>query len=345
MITLILLGALIAGIYPAFVLSSFTIIGVLKGKFDRINSRFSFIKALVIFQFACSLVLIALTFLVNRQINFMQQQARGLSMDQVVIVRGPSVIDNDAREERIITFKNELKQISFIKDVTSSVNIPGNGYTFTTKMKKRGTNDEQSGNVVYVDADFITSYKLKLIGGRPWEIDRESDSKMVIVNEAALSTFRMKDAKEAIDSEIVFEGDTFGILGVVQDFHWNSLKMGNAPIIFSMSKASGQFFSIRADWSTWNDLIPRIQKLYKEAFPGNPFIFFSLTDFFNNQYKDDKKFQGIFELFSTFAVFIACLGLWGLTSFSITKRLKEIGIRKVMGLLQRTLYLYYRRNF
>lgn len=328
---LILTGALLAGIYPAFILSSFSILGVLKGRIKHINRSLPFRQTLVVFQFCSSLILIGLTFLVSRQINFMRDQAGSLRMDEILVVRGPSIIDQQVREQRIATFKDQLKQIASIADVTSSVNIPGNGYSFTTKMKKTGSIEEQSGNVVYVDADFFNSYKLKFISGRDWDMDRASDEKMVILNETAMSMFRLKDGKDAIDSELVFEGDTFGIVGVVKDFHWNSLKMGNAPIVFSISKASGQFFSIRADWAQNKNLVLKIQDLYKEAFPGNPFIYFMLSDFFNNQYKDDQKFQYIFELFSTLAIVIACLGLWGLTSFSVSKKMKEIGIRKIMG--------------
>ena len=330
---LFVVGAFVSGAYPAFVLSSFRSATVLKGGADQLPGKFSLRKVLVVFQFVASLVLIAGTFAIYRQIMFMRQQDKGLTMDQMLIINGPRVMDQEGAPERLTTFKNELKNIASVTGVASSATIPGGGFNWGTLMRKEGDPVElnKSGNVTWVDPDFISVYGMHLLSGKVWNPDVASDMESMLVNEAALKAFGLGTPQEALEKRIVLGNDTVAILGVLKDFHWNSLKMAHEPILLATGRIMRRNFSIHVESQNMNATIEAVEALYKESFPGNPFDYYFLDTFFDKQYKDDQQFAKIFGLFAMLAILIACLGLWGLAAFTTTQKLKEISIRKVLG--------------
>ncbi|HEY3405917.1 MAG TPA: ABC transporter permease [Ohtaekwangia sp.] len=333
LVGLFLTGSIISGAYPALVLSSFNTIQVLKGKSEKMAGGFSLRKVLVVFQFASSLILIAGTFAIYRQMVFMKSQDKGLTMDQMLIVNSPSVIDRKEARQRLISAKNELKQIPGVTDVATSGAIPGGGYNWGTIIRKDGTEEKEgkNGSIVWVDPDFIDTYDITLIAGRKFNPEIKSDMESVLVNEAALRAFGLGTPEEALNERLILGGDTTAILGVLKNYHWNSLKTEHTPWLLKADTISYRAFSIHLASNNITETISKIEHLYKEAFPGNPFDYYFLDDFFNNQYKDDQQFAKIFSLFAVLAIVIACLGLWGLASFTTTQKLKEIGIRKVLG--------------
>ena len=330
---LFVFGSLVSGAYPAFVLSSFNATEVLKGKSEKITGGFSLRKVLVVFQFASSLILIAGTFAIYRQIMFMQDKDKGLTMEQMLIVNGPSVLDQKTAKERLITLKNRLKETPGVINVATSGAIPGGGYNWGTGMRKDGTQSEESktGSVVWIDPDFIETYGFTILAGRAFNPSITSDMKAVLVNEAALTAFGLGSPENALKERIILGGDTTDILGVLKNYHWNSLKTEHTPFLFKADTISRRSYSLHLSSSNMNQTIKEVEAKYKEAFPGNPFDYYFLDDFFNNQYKDEKQFASIFSLFAILAIAIACLGLFGLASFTTTQKLKEIGIRKVLG--------------
>ena len=330
---LFIAGSVISGLYPAFVLSSFKITTVLKGSAEQGGRGFSLRKALVVFQFASSLVLIAGTFTVYRQIVFMRNQEKGLTMDQMLIVNGPSVLDRKTVKERLMSLKNQMKEIPGVLKVATSASIPGGGANWGTGMRRDGASvqDSKSGNVVWIDPDFIDTYGITVLSGRNFNPSIKSDMESVLVNEAALKTFGLGDPENALQERMIFGGDTTAILGVLKDYHWNSLKTEHKPWLFKADTVSGRNFSLLLSGSNINEAIKKVEERYREAFPGNPFDYFFLDDFFNSQYKAEQQFAKIFSLFAILAIVIACLGLWGLAAFTTTQKLKEIGIRKVLG--------------
>jgi putative ABC transport system permease protein len=333
LVVLFLTGSLISGAYPAFVLSSFNTTEVLKGKSERIVRGFSLRKALVVFQFASSLILIAGTFAIYRQIMYMRDQPKGFTMDQMLIINGPSVLDRNVAVERLTSMKNELKKMPGVINVATSAAIPGGGYNWGTGIRRDGTEPEQSksGSIVWVDPDFIETYGITILTGRSFKLEIKSDMESVLVNEAALTAFGLGDAENALKERLIFGGDTVAILGVLKDYHWNSLKSEHTPFLFKADTISRRNYSIHLSGNNMNEMIKQVEAKYKEIFPGNPFDFYFLDDFFNNQYKADQQFGKIFSLFALLAIVIACLGLWGLASFTTAQKLKEIGIRKVLG--------------
>lgn len=325
-------GTIVSGLYPAFVLSSFNITSALKGGGEKV-SGFPLRKTLAVFQFACSLVLIALTLVVHRQVRYMERQAYMMDMDQILVVRAPYALEGDNQRQHLVTFKQQLLDLSFVRSVSTSAAIPGGGYTFTTTMRKQGMDRDntKSGNVIWVDKDFIDTYNIQLLSGSRWNLPARSEMKLVIINEAALSTFEIKDPEEALGERIIFENDTFAIQGVMKDFHWNSLKTGNVPIILLPHEIVNHTFSIRLSTTDYHEAVARVESLFKTSFPGNPIEYFFLDEFFNSKYRDDQNFGRLFASFGTLAIIIACLGLLGLTAFTTDKRLREISIRKVLG--------------
>jgi putative ABC transport system permease protein len=337
---LFLVGSLISGAYPAFVLSSFNTTDVLKGKAEKTAGGFSLRKVLVVFQFASSLILIAGTFAIYRQMLFMKSQDKGLTMEQMLIVDGPSVMSQDGKEvnekiakQRLVTLKDQISKISGVVGVTTSGAIPGGGYNWGTNMRRDGTAREESkrGSVVWVDPDFVQTYGITILAGRSFDQRIKSDMESVLVNEAALKSFGLGNPEHALQERIVLGGDTVAIVGVLKNYHWNSLKIEHEPWLLKADTISRSKFSILLSGNKINESIKDIEQKYKEAFPGNPFDYSFLDEFFNSQYKDEQQFAKIFGMFSILAIVIACLGLWGLASFTTAQKLKEIGIRKVLG--------------
>ena len=328
-------GTFISGLYPAFVLSSFNITAVLKGTMEKVGGGFSLRKALVVFQFVCSLVLIAGTFAVYRQIVFMRTQDKGLTMDQMLIINGPSVLDGGRAKvrERLITLKNQLKEIPGVIKVATSGSIPGAGHNWGTGMRREGTQPEdgKDGKIVWIDPDFIDTYGITVLSGRNFNPAIASDMGAVLVNEASLLAFGLGDPDNALKEHMLFGGDTAAILGVLKNYNWASLKTEHSPWLFKADSISNRYYSLHLSGANVTEVIKKVEEKYKETFPGNPFNYFFLDDFFNSQYKAEQQFASIFSLFAALAIVIACLGLWGLASFTTTQKLKEIGIRKVLG--------------
>ena len=334
---LFLVGSFVSGTYPAFVLSSFNPLVALKGKGERLGGGLSLRKALVVFQFASSLILIAGTFAVYRQLMFMRTQDKGFNIEQMLVISGPAVMPAKEEEERnqsIVTFMNELRQISSVKHVAGSNAVPSKGYNWGTGIRKFGTDREadRSGSIVWVDLDFIDTYGIEFISGRKWNEDAASDMDAVLINESAVTTFGLGDPEKALNEKLILgDGDTVSILGVLKNYHWNSLKTAHGPFLLSPTKVAGRHFSVLLAGADMQNSIAQAEKIFKTSFPGNPFDYFFLDDAFNSQYHADQQFGKIFSMFAVLAIVIACLGLWGLASFTTTQKLKEISIRKVMG--------------
>jgi putative ABC transport system permease protein len=330
--TLFFIGSIVSGAYPAFILSSFRVTEVLKGKSERSVGGFSLRKALVVFQFVSSLILIAGTFAIYRQLMFMRGLDKGLTMEQMVIVNGPAVLEKETRRQRLITAKDEMKKIPGVLSVATSGATPGAGYNWGGQFRKVGApvEDNKSGSVVWVDPDFVDTYNVEILAGKKFDITLKSSMNGVLVNEAALKVYGLGTPEQALNEQLIL-GDTTDIIGVVKNFHWNSLKTDHTPFMFKADTISGRAFSIHISTTNMPKTLEAIETKYKDVFPGNPFNYYFLDDFFDKQYKDDQQFGKIFSLFAGLAIIIACLGLWGLASFTTTQKLKEIGIRKVLG--------------
>jgi putative ABC transport system permease protein len=330
---LFIVGTLASGIYPAVVMSSFRATNGLKKGQGREGGSYVLRKALVVFQFAASLILIAGTFVVYRQINYMQAQDKGLTMDQMLVVNGPRTIPWDAAKQTLRIFKQEAEKIPGVKAITTSGAVPGGGHNWGADVRKSGValSEIKLGSVVWIDPDFIPLYDISFLSGRNFNTNIRSDMESVIINEASLEAFGLGTASQALGEQLIFDKDTAHIIGVVKNYNWSSLKSEVKPFIFMADTIVPSKITFQLESKLIPPAIEAVGKLYKTLIPDEPYDYNFLDESFNTQYKSDQQFGNIFGVFAGLAVAISCLGLWGLASFTTSQRLKEIGVRKVLG--------------
>lgn len=332
-ITLMVIAVILTGLLPAYYLSGFEITSVIKGKGQAGSYKMAIFKnSMVVFQFAVSVILISGTILINRQLRFVQQKDLGINLDQVLIVEGPQAINAQTYNNQLQAFKSELLQQSEVKNVTVSSCIPGREITWTPVYGKliSGTNTEKKIEMIGIDQDFIQTYGLKLVAGRNFEVPFQKVINQLIINESAVRYLGFSDANDAIGKELTGDQGNAYIIGVVHDFNQRSLKQLPQPIAFSNAPWN-QYFSIKVNQAKLDRLIPFLEKTWNKQFPGNPIHYFFLQDYFNNQYQGDHRFAKFFRLFSLLAIFIACMGLLSMSAYTIARRTKEIGVRRVNG--------------
>ncbi|WP_342085891.1 ABC transporter permease [Dyadobacter sp. OTU695] len=333
-----LLGILLSGFYPAFALSSFKAVQVLKGSFKRSAKGIWVRQSLVVFQYTASMVLIVGTFIVSKQLKFMRQEKLGFNMDQVLVIRGPELTRWDSTSiDRINSFKTELERIPSVQMASASGNLFGNRLSRSFNFRRIGSNDEKGVTFsrMQVDADFFDTYKIPLLAGRnflPGDSNPNSGKvKSAILNESAAKLLGFANAADAAGQKFLFNGKEWDIVGVVSDFHQQSLKHTIEPIVFAPFYTLSGFISIKITASDPARSIAMVHEKFNDFFPGNNFNYFFMDQHFDEQYKEDRIFGKISSLFSILAVLIASLGIFGLSSYTIAQRTKEIGVRKVLG--------------
>ena len=330
---LILSGALMSGLYPAFVLSSFRPVEVLKGKFKNSNQGVWLRKGMVVTQFIASITLMVGTFTVYRQISFMRNQKLGISIEQTVVMKSPSVTDS-TYTQKFQVFKQKISQYAEVVSVSASSSVPGSQPEWNAGGIRRLSQREDEQNqyrIIMTDGSFIKGFGLEMITGRAFSDEVVNERKNVLLNESASRLMGFKKPEDAINDQIYFWGDTFKIVGVMKDYHQESLKKAFDALIFRYDEAPDGYYSVKFNTSQVKESMATFETVWKEIFPGNPFHYFFLDDHYNKQYQADQQFGNIFSIFSGLAIFIACLGLFGLSSLTALQRTKEIGIRKVLG--------------
>jgi putative ABC transport system permease protein len=330
---LIVGGALLSGLYPAFVLSGYRPVEVLKGRFKNSGKGVVFRKGMVVIQFVASITLIVGTFTVYRQLHFMQEQKLGVNINQTLVLQAPNVVDS-TYGQKFLVFKQEILQYPEVSAVTASSAVPGRQPQWNAGGIRRLSQREDESNqyrVIMMDHDFIKTFGLEVKAGRPFSGELSNEHKNVMINESAARLMGFSKIEDAISDEIFFWGDTFRIVGVLKNYHQESLKKAYEPLVFRYNDAPWGSYSIKVSTANVRESIEKFQGHWKALFPGNPFIHFFLDDHYNQQYQADQQFGRVFGIFSVLAIFIACLGLFGLSSLTAIQRTKEIGVRKVMG--------------
>jgi putative ABC transport system permease protein len=325
-------GTFLSGLYPAFVLSSFSPISVLKGRLARTGHGALLRQSLVIVQFMASVILMVGTFAVYRQLHFMQHQDLGVRISQTLVLTGPSVTDS-TYDNKFSGFKTEALRLPGVQQLTASTEVPGNKVGWNAgAIRLVGSDHKEQYRIIGIDQDFLSAYGLRLLKGRnfyPGLVDSQS----VLFNEAALEKIGFKRPEEALNKKIEFWGKIYTIVGVVSNHHQESLHQAYDAHIYRFFPDAGDYYSLRltGDRNSWPALISSIQGKWKTFFPGNPFDYFFLDEHFAQQYKADQQFGQTFGLFAGLAIFVSCLGLLGLAAFVVNQRTKEIGIRKIVG--------------
>ncbi len=279
-----------------------------------------------------SVILVVGTFTVYRQLSFMRDQDLGLNINQTVMIRSPLVIDS-TYQSRFAVLKNRYGQLPDIASVSASSVVPGQAGDNAGGIRRLSQTDEEQNQYrfMYVDADYISSYEMKLVAGRSFSAEVVGEEGNAIFNEAGIRLLGFEKPEDAINESIFFWGDTLRIVGVLKNFHHESVKKAFEPLILRYASAPQGAYSVKISTANVGRSMSNLEDIWNEVFPGNPFNYEFLDEFFNKQYQADQQFGKVFTLFSLLATFIACLGLFGLSSLTAIQRTKEIGVRKVLG--------------
>lgn len=350
--SLFLAGIILSGLYPAFVLSSFKPIAVLKGKLASSKKGVAFRKALVIGQFSITVALIVGSLVVLRQLRYMGQKELGFNMDQVLVIDPPLLTNWDSSFiSRVNSFKDELTRMSQVKRAATSWNVPGGdiGRAFNVRQADSATTNRFTVRHTAVDYDYMPLYGVKVIAGRNFE-PRDHDPngrnlRSLLINRSAASLLGFSSPEAAIGKSILKGQRKWDVVGVVENYHQKSLQYPLEPMVFMPFYSTNSVISVKVEPANIANSIESIRKKYESFFPGNVFNYEFLDETFNRQYQNERLFSKGFGILSALAIFVACLGLFGLAMFSTIQRTKEIGVRKVLGASERNILVLLSKDF
>ncbi|MGZ8541225.1 MAG: ABC transporter permease [Chitinophagaceae bacterium] len=323
---------IVSGIYPALFMSSFQPVKTLKGLFKVGGSSISFRKVLVVAQFSISIILIITTVIVFQQLNYIQKKSLGFDKERVVTMAYSNEV---ARQYE--SFRNELLQNSAFKNMTRSSRIPTG--RLLDNMGANTVNGDSLQPVttdikfVSSDHDFVSTFGIPMMSGRYFSRDYGTDTASFVINESSVKALGWTK-ENAIGKPFKYGNQKGHIIGVINDFHFESMHQSIVPMVFIMPPPSQPYYNNLSIKIVGNNIAPAIsylEKTWKKFFPETPVDYTFLDENFDRLYQSEQRQATIFTVFACIAIFIACLGLFGLSAFSISQRIKEIGVRKVLG--------------
>lgn len=322
---------LVAGSYPSFVLSSFSPSAVLKGISKSGKAGVTLRKGLVIFQFSLSITLIAGTMIVASQMNHILNKDMGFDKEQMLILDyNYDEKVNDVRE----VLKTQLEANPDVLSVAYSRSVPGSYFpnAYTEIVASDGALKGMAQPIFQVGMDFVNHYGLKLVAGRSYSRDHPSDTiGGLVINEAAAKQYGYANPADIVGKKYKQWGREGEVIGVVKDFNYISLHRNIEPLTLPYEPYASRYVSLKIKSGNITRTIDEVRKTWAQLVPHRPFLYSFLDDDFDRQYQKDFNFKTLFSTFSSLAIFIACLGLLGLATYTAELRTKEIGIRKVLG--------------
>jgi len=318
---------LLAGVYPALVLSSFKPIASLKGRFTTSRKGLALRRGLVIAQFTISISLIIGTAVVYSELNYMRSRDLGFSKDQMLVL--------DTRNDpHKVVFRQDVAGLPGVQSAAFSGSIPGDGtYSAYSQVENiRGEMQVANLDLTYVDFGFMEQYKMKLLAGRFFHKDIATDTmQAMILNEKAVRLFGYASPQAAIGRSFSQWGKKGQIIGVIKDYNFNGLQQEITPLSICLDFNDCNYLSVKVSNRDLPGTITAIKKKWDQLGTPLPLRYFFLDEAFDNQYKSEERFGNLFINFAVLAIFISCLGLLGLSSYSTLQRTKEVGVRRVMG--------------
>ena len=343
----IVVGSIASGSYSAFVLSSFKPSQILKGVFAKSSSGIFLRKSLVVFQFSISVLLIASTLILYRQLDFMNTSSLGVSLDKLVTIEEPEVGRDSTFRRRSLAFRHTVGGQSFVEDYSMSGSVPGRWYNYNsvgyTTLNPKSGDEKISYSITFIDERFLNLFNIQISAGKNFTPEmcekRWAQVDKLIINESAARALGFESPEDAVGKKVTnaFEAKKFGgdvfeyeVIGVIKDYHHLSLQQEISPVLFFPMYNSNNF-TVKLTTDQLSEKMEQLESLYKASFPGNPFEYFFVDEKYNQQYKSERQYGSVFSVASGLAIFIACLGLFGLATFTVEQRKKEVGIRKVLG--------------
>lgn len=341
-IGIVLLGTVLAGLYPAIVLSNYSPTKALKGKIRASANGLNLRKGLIIVQFLATIILIIGTIVVTRQINFMQEQPSGVNLNQIISIQGSIVAtkSDSLQQNDFLVLEQELSKLPFVQKATNTKTFPGASFDQLSSsigmVLPGGIEDEKVFYYsYYTQADYFDLLGIDFIAGKTFVDTPKGTSDNVVVNETFLKAYGINDPTSIVDKKVSFWGNDWLVTGVIKDYHHFGLKKPVLPMIIRHGESNDNVLlklNQKASTTTgFGPAIAQIEGVWKKIFPQSTFDYTFLDSKFEAQYAQDKQFGTAFRIFTGLAILIACLGLFGLTSYTCAQRRKEIGIRKVNG--------------
>ncbi len=340
------LTGLFAGCYPAFHLSAYQPVDVLKNKIGKAAGRLPFRSILVVFQFSISIGLIIATLIVSKQLQFIRDKDLGLDRNYVV-----TLMNNPDLNSRFDVFKNELEREPGVIQVTAAAQRPTDvGQAVSLDWEGRDQANRFGAKYTVVDYDFFKTFNMELVKGRPFSKKVVSDfTEACIINE---SLWKRIGTESILGKQIYFNHPALAesarwvrVIGVVKDFHCESMRRTIRPFLFRIYRPFNQYVFVRIDPQDISGALGRIKQTFERFAPEYPFGFQFLDEAYEDQYRTERQLGQLFQVFGAFAIFISCLGLFGLASYTAEVKTKEIGIRKVLGASVSSIILLLSKQF
>ena len=347
-----LAGIVISGFYPALIQSGYSSLSLFKPRHKASAHRLDPRKALVICQFTATIILIIGVITIYRQIDFMRSQDLGVNIERTLVTYSPmSAIGSPARMSALETYKTKLRALPGVENITTSSSLPGKEIIWQRQDIRKAAdlpNETKNYAYAYIDHDFIPTLKLNLVAGRNFSSHAGAETNTVILNESAARQLGYTEPAGAVDAFILMSGKPFQVVGVLKDYHQESLKKEIRPVVLFYGYKwlyDIGYYAIKLNSADIRASVKSIEEVWKQVYPTAHFEYSFLDEAFDRQYQSDRQFGILFTLLTLLALFIAALGLYGLATYSIQKRTKEIGIRKVNGATAREIVLMLTGEF
>lgn len=332
------IGLVVTGFFPGIAIPNFDGGFKIKSMGNSKAHHLTLRKGLVITQYALAIIFIISTLTINQQLNFMTTRNLGADIHQVLVFKTPTSTSNYF--QKITSMRDELTHLTGVEGVALSSVVPGQqvAYMACNKRADAPQGDDRLFETLRVDADFIPLYHLKFKEGRNFNRQMETDLQNVILNEEAVKWFGFSDVTQALGKTVNIEGNgnkPFTIIGILENYHQQSLKTAFTPVVYIMGNDDYwipmKYFSVRISTANYQQSVKLCREVFKSYFPDASFDYFFTDQYFNRQYVSDYRFGKVILALSILSIFMVCMGIFGLSGYMMTLRIKEIGVRKVSG--------------